>query len=743
MTALASSLARAARRLGAAALLAGLSQPAGCVSAPTQKPVEVPKPAVPDVVPVADGEFAAAVVDVLQRKSISPKVRGVVERQLAHAGRRFVFGHRDEATVAALGALSLLSPADAPMLPVRDPLAIQGLLAAVEQVSQRGDEGRSRVLLELVKGSAAAGSPEATRATEHLAALDRWLTDTLTGAPIVRAGRMQERTLARVLLDPSKAATKDAEAAAFEWLRGVTQVNRTFQRTRQRPERAVSIEAIRGMQAGGLALAAVHLRSGDAVGALRALEHEDASDLVPDELKAAVRAASRATATDARAWIQLAGFYDEQRSQNDPSDVTASNDVYKAVLWGASCEAYRRDPKNKDAAFLVAQQLAMAGMVEASVALLAGSLDAKTSADALSQAVLLAQFGIESELALDDLDSARRTFAAAQPLLALAEASRVPVTPTASDLRFSLGTGELRNGNLAEARALLEKAVQAEPLLPRLLVMASLERQAGNAPASIAWAEKALRAPDSGTSLLGPVEAQLFLFDTHRDAGDLVRAQVALDAALTTVLGAKRGRLVPSEMARVEQALGRVLDGYGESAGAARAYDRALAVASTDRRALSAAVVETVLRATARKDLAAARRALKTGLDANLDPDDLVYAGLWVHLLEREQRAQPDGLAERGLRAAPRGTWVAKLVAWANGKLGDAELAQAAANPIQKLEAEFYAAMGKLVAGDGAGKARLQAVAKSGLPVLEVELARVFGADSRPTLKLPAGTVVP
>jgi hypothetical protein len=223
----------------------------------------------------------------------------------------------------------------------------------------------------------------------------------------------------------------------------------------------------------------------------------------------------------------------------------------------------------------------------------------------------------------------------------------------------------------------------------------------------------------------------------------LARAQTALDAALTTVLGVKRGRLVPSEMARVEQALGRVLDGYGESAGAARAYDRALAVASTDRRALSAAVVETVLRATARKDVAAARRALKTGLDANLDPDDLVYAGLWVHLLEREQRSQPDGLAERGLRAAPRGTWVAKLVSWANGKLGDAELAQAAANPIQKLEAEFYAAMGKLVAGDAAGKARLQAVAKSGLPVLEVELARVFGADARPTLKLPSGTVVP
>src|SRR5690606_3870202 len=93
--------------------------------------------------------------------------------------------------------------------------------------------------------------------------------------------------------------------------------------------------------------------------------------------------------------------------------------------------------------------------------------------------------------------------------------------------------------------------------------------------------------------------------------------------------------------------------------------------------------------------------ALKRGLEANVNEEDLIYAGLWVLLLERELGVATDGTAGRALEVATnRSSWTAKLAAWANGKISDADLGTLAQNTAQRVEAQFYTAMARKAAGD-------------------------------------------
>src|SRR6185437_6791650 len=161
-------------------------------------------------------------------------------------------------------------------------------------------------------------------------------------------------------------------------------------------------------------------------------------------------------------------------------------------------------------------------------------------------------------------------------------------------------------------------------------------------------------------------DAQLLAFELLRDAGRAGEAKVALDAALNIALGARRA-VNPAGRARAERLLGRVLEDYGDGKGAARAYDRALAVAAADRPTLGAVMLDAVGRALVRGDLDAARAALKRGIEGDVSEEDLVYGGLWVSLLEREVKAPSDGTVERAFHAGAKSAWTSKLTAWVNG----------------------------------------------------------------------------
>ncbi|KYF79127.1 hypothetical protein BE17_38390 [Sorangium cellulosum] len=126
------------------------------------------------------------------------------------------------------------------------------------------------------------------------------------------------------------------------------------------------------------------------------------------------------------------------------------------------------------------------------------------------------------------------------------------------------------------------------------------------------------------------------------------------------------------------------------------------------------------------RDLPAARRALKRGLEANVDEDDLAYGGLWVLLLERSLGVATDGTAGRALEGSMgRTSWTGRLAAWANGRISDADLGKLAQSAAQRVEAQFYTAMARKAAGDAAADERLRAVSKSPvIDLLEVQLAR-------------------
>jgi tetratricopeptide (TPR) repeat protein len=384
-------------------------------------------------------------------------------------------------------------------------------------------------------------------------------------------------------------------------------------------------------------------------------------------------------------------------------------------------------------------------MPEAAPLVVSDALGPSPSPEEMTAAMDLLLVALSTEADHEDLEAARATFRAADGLLAAADraAQKGRIEPIAAEVRAMMATLEARSGSLQNARPLLESALREKPSVAGYTMLALIERQTGNAAAAIAHIDRALAAPDARFALLDLAEAQMLAFEVHRDAGDS-RAKAALDAALQAVLAARQAQADASARARAERQLARILDAYGEAKAAARALDRALKLAAQSRSLLGETMLDAVGRALVRRDLAAARSALKQGLEGDANPDDLIYGGLWVMLLERELGAATDGTAERALRASGnRPSWSAKLVAWANGKLSDADLGTSAQSLAQRVEADFYTAMARKVAGDPGAAERLRAVSKSPvLDLLEVHLAREMVAPSL-RADVPRGLPIP
>jgi cellulose synthase operon protein C len=167
-------------------------------------------------------------------------------------------------------------------------------------------------------------------------------------------------------------------------------------------------------------------------------------------------------------------------------------------------------------------------------------------------------------------------------------------------------------------------------------------------------------------------------------------------------------------------------------------------VSAADRDVLGATVLQTVARALVRRDLDGGRAALKQGLDADINQEDRIYAGLWLQLLQRQTRAPTDEVITRALVVTgDRDSWVVKLATWAMGKMTDDALIAAAQNTSQKVEAEFYTAMSRRVGGDPASDALLRRVANSPvIDLIEVQLAKDLLAPPFRT-ELPPNAVLP
>ncbi|WP_437670952.1 hypothetical protein [Sorangium sp. So ce131] len=732
------------RRLarGLAALALALS-PAACGASGSPGAKGPPGAAEGRVAPVdvRDADFSASLYTIVRDGTPGAQrtglLVGVIRRQLAHAAARFNAGQPDRGLASVLGALYLVRPGEGRAEMV-DAVGERALAGAIERLSPRGDEGRVRALMELRAATLPSGSRARAEIDEHLAALDRWMKDTRTGGPLEQLGMEQRASVSRALIDSRPESIQRAAAATAAWIDRAIEFNIEFRQGGKRPERDEAVEAARALESGGASMAALFLRYGDAKGAIEQIDRTSARRVVPPGLYERVKAA--ASADDAASWQALASAFAHHEAQERDAETGISQDLLDGALWGTALEAYRRDPLSQDSAALLSQVMIRLGMSEATPLVVGGALGDRPSPDALGAALGLVLSALAEEASTDDFDAARRTYSAAGPLLVLADrAARGGggVDPSGARVRSLMASLELRAGNLAAALPLLRAATAAEPTVNGLTVLAMAERQASEPQAALEDVRRALGAPDARSAPLEVIQAHLLAFELHRDAGTQDRAKESLDAALSAALDARQRARDPGAKARVERMLARILDGYGDAKGAGRAYERAFNLVTAEPPQLGATMLDAVGRALVRRDLPAARRALKRALEANVDEDDLVYGGLWVLLLERSMGVATDGTAGRALEAATnRATWTGKLAAWANGRISDADLAKLAQSAAQRVEAQFYTAMARKAAGDPGADERLRTVSKSPVvDLLEVHLAReMLTTELRPAL---------
>jgi tetratricopeptide (TPR) repeat protein len=696
---------------------------------------------------VRDEDFSASLYGLIKQGEPSATrdgmLVGVVRRQLAHAERRFAQGFPQRATDSVIGAMYLVRAGEGRREMI-DETGARALSGAIARLSGRGDEGRALAFMQMRASVLDAASPERIELGEHMSALQTWMKETRTGKPIRRLGSDARALVARALVDASIPSLEAASKAVSAWIDAAIDFHAEFRQTGERPAREDAVEAARALESGAITLMALHLRHGDARGALESINATSARRVIPPELHQQLAAV--ATEGKASDWQELAGLFASLEA--NPGDMETGPDptLLAAGTWGAALEAFRKNPKSLEAAMLLARSLVRMGMSEAAPLVLAEALGERPDPRVLSAAIELVIVALNTEASIEDVDAARRTFRASSALLALGSKPGLAagLDPTPALARSMMASIELRSGNLAGARPLLEAAAAAEPSVGAYTMLAMVERQAGNSERAIEHVQRALGAPDSRGAPAEVAEALVVSFEVHRDMGAQEKAKAALDQALQAALSARKASSGAASRARAERILGRVLDGYGDAKGAARALERALQAASAERPVLGATVLDAVGRAFVRRDVAAARAALKHGIEGDVADEELVYGGLWLMLLERDLKVATDGTAERALRAvSDKASWVAKLAAWAAGKLSDADLVTAAQSTPQRVEAAFYTAMARRVAGDPDADARLREVAKSPvIDLLEVQLARELlaprlRADPPGDVKLP------
>jgi tetratricopeptide (TPR) repeat protein len=705
---------------------------------------------------VNDEAFATSVQSLLRdgraTSTRAALLAGTVSRQLAHASDRFAAGQEDRAMATVTGAFYLLRSGDfrPDMVAGADPV----LARASAVVSAQGDEGRALALLTLRVAATSPGSPERADVDAHLSALNGWMRDTQTGGPLEQLGANERIQVSRALLDPSEKAMTAAREATVQWIERAVEYNERQPSARLKREDA--FEAFRAFRSGAETLAALYLRQGDAAGALAEIDRSAARRVVPPQLHDALEEAS--TAGDATGWHDLLGWllsagHPGKGEDRDDPELAVDPQLQRAAVWGATVEAYRRDPTARDVDVTLATLLAHFGFPEVAPLVLADAIVPHPDPTGLEGALGIVMQIFAQEEEVEDLASARRVFRSASPLFKLAQAPEMRGTPRnrAIALELAMGTFEARSGNLAEAQPLVQAAVSASPNADGYMTLAAIDRQSDRLPDALTDLSRALGTQEARTSQATAGELHLLAFETYRQAGTVDKARAELLAALGAALSAREQAKAPQDKARAERLLARVLDYYSDQPGAARATDRAFNASGSDKRQVAATVLDTAARAFLRSDATRARTAVNRALQSELRDDDLVYTALWLTLIERQNKTKSDGTAARALASIPTdGRWPGKLASWALGKLKDQDLVAAARTPGQQTEATFYTAMAHRIAGDTSGSDEsLRKVAKSPtIDLVEVQLARdlllqAAGSDSKLFGPPPATVSIP
>jgi tetratricopeptide (TPR) repeat protein len=728
---------------------------AGCAARIAHAPAFAREGAAAAPAVVSDDAFAAAVHDLLLSTPGTAdraiRLTAVEGRQMARAVARFNTRAVDRGLAAVTGGLYLVRVGE----PVVGLLGAGGSAAledTAKEMAIRGDEGRSRAIYDLLLSL---GPPDKRAdVAGHVRALDDWMrTAVVEEGAVASAGAIERIAVHRRLLEPTEAAVKDAAQTTTEWIQRALALRDKFRKTHAQPEREEGAEAWRALETGPLVLASVYLRDADFAGALAALDRGQARELLESErpqfaaaLEAVAQAPTIAPCVDLLTQLRSLAGHEPGREEGEFDE---DRDVFGAAVFGVARECYRLDPTAPQSALSLAVALDELGMAESSPAVLVETTRAHPEPAVASEALGLTLAAMASEEEAGEPDGARRTFRAAQPLLAIAGQSGLAgkVHPSAARVEATMGEIELREGRLDEARALFKQSSDEEPSGGVLLALARIEWRDGHSQSALDHLRAALSAADAQSDDALRGEVLLTISDLTRERGDVAAARPPLAEALKELVLSRNAQSADSR-ARIERVLARVLDRFGADQAAQRALERAYDAAPGDKHQAAQTIELLIGRAFVRGDLVAARDGLQRAVGVDLDADDLVYFALWVRLLERQMRVPTDGMPDRVFASIPDdGRWVATLARFGEGKLTSEDLIGRAATPIQKYESLFYAAMDRRVSGDTKGGDELlrQVVAGTGLELSEVTLARDILDPSRERIggPVPAGVAIP
>jgi tetratricopeptide (TPR) repeat protein len=682
-------------------------------------------------VAVSEDQFPSALRDLLASEPASKerqqRLTGVVARQMTRVSTRFRAKNRDHALASFAGAMYLVHAGELTN-EMLGPSGYDALRTASEEYAKKGDEGRARASYEMFARIAPA--KEKVDIKGHLEAISAWTRDTGGNGVMQRAGALEAAAVTRLLLEPSIEARDDAAAKTLDFIDKAMQV-KTARRTRgAQISREEGLEAVRALETGTTVLVAIYLRSGDARGALAALDKANLKDpqMTQPELMRALRAVI--DHPDSERWLELARMLrpasPREHGGGDEEDFGRDADLLRVASFVTACEAYRLDTRSPEAATYVAATLVDLGMGEAAPTVIADAVKAQKDPRIVGVGLAVTMQAIGRALDVEEPDTARRAFKAAEPLLVAADALKGRVQPSPARVYALMGEIEIREGRLDEAQKLLGASLERERSGSVMMNLARLDWHAGRQAAALELLKGALSLEDVAKDPALRAEVLLVTSDITREQGDTNGARRPLADALKDL--AKARSLSESEdRARVERLISRVLDRFGAAKSAEKALERALEAAPRDKRQAAATIGQIVGRAFVRGDLAAARDGLARGQASELGREDIVYDALWVRLLERQQRASNDPTAERILLGAvddPR--WIGKVAAFGAGKIKASELIGAAETPTQKTEALFYGAIDRKLAGDakGADEGLKQVIGSNGLDLVEFSLAR-------------------
>ncbi|MBX3214410.1 MAG: hypothetical protein KF850_20410 [Labilithrix sp.] len=691
----------------------------------------------PDVA-VDDEQFPSAVRDLLasepQSKERQQRLSGVVARQMTRVSGRFKAKDRDNAVSSFAGAMYLVRAGEL-TTEMLGPNGYDALKSASDEFAKRGDEGRARASYEMLMRVAPTKDKADIKA--HLDAIAAWTRDTGGGGVMQTAGALEAAAVTRLLLEPSVEARDDAVAKTLDFIEKAVQVKNARRTRGAQITREEGLEAVRALETGTTVLVAIHLRSGDAHGALAALEKANLKDpqMTRPELMSALKAVVERPDSDR--WLDLARMLrpGPQRGQprGDEEDFGRDTDLLRVASFASACESYRLDATSPEPAAYVAATLVDLGMGEAAPAVLTDAVKAQKDPRMVGLGLAITMQAMGRALDAEEAGVARRAFKAAEPLLGAADALKGKVQPSPARLYALMGEIEIREGHLADAKKLLDGSMERERSGAVLLNLARIDWHAGRTKEALERLDGALLADDVAKDPALRAEVLLVTSDINREQGDASAARKPLADALKDLAKA-RSATESDERARVERLISRVLDRFGAAKSAEKALERALEAAPRDKRQAAATIGQIVGRAFVRGDLAAAREGLARGQIAELGREDIVYDALWVRLLERQQRDAKDPTAERILLGAsddPR--WIGRIAAFGAGKLKATDLVAGATTPTQKTEALFYAAIDRKVSGDakGADEGLRQVISSPGLDLVEFGLAREILGGAR------------